>query len=160
MLTRTGNARVQDTCSPPANSQLISQVVRHCQASQPVVSAQAVFFFLQSPPSHRSFLLTYAHVCSRMLTYAHVCSRMVTYGDVCRQWRRWLPPAVSTLLTRAKVCMCPHTPIYVSSCSHTSMCTYTYTGVRSIHLVYIYRSKVYTCVCPDTRIHVAPLAPS
>jgi hypothetical protein len=46
MLKRTGNARVQDTCSPPANSELIAQVVRHCQASEPVVSAQAVFCVL------------------------------------------------------------------------------------------------------------------
>eukprot|EP00802_Teleaulax_amphioxeia_P002156 Tamp_02158.p1 GENE.Tamp_02158~~Tamp_02158.p1 ORF type:complete len:810 (-),score=229.93 Tamp_02158:2149-4578(-) len=41
-LNHTGNARLQDSCSPSANKDLVPHVVRHCSDDKSVVSGQAV----------------------------------------------------------------------------------------------------------------------
>jgi len=41
LLNHTGNARLQDACSPSANKDLVSHVVRHCSDDKAVVSGQA-----------------------------------------------------------------------------------------------------------------------
>jgi len=41
-VSHTGNARLQDSCSPAATPDLISHVVRHCKDSNAAVSGQAV----------------------------------------------------------------------------------------------------------------------